>query len=62
MLIQKIFCLMKLEAGELELTYCSRMETFLAVIVLELVALLDQVSAEVVAAYFALTIAPHHWE
>ena len=62
MLIQKIFCLMKLEAGELELTYCSRMETFLAVIVLELVALLDQVSAEVVAAYSALTIALHHWE
>ena len=53
---------MKLEAGELELTYCSRMETFLAVIVLEVVALLDQVSAEVVAAYSALTIALHHWE
>ena len=60
MLIQKIFCLLKLEAGELELTYCSRMETFLAVILV--VALLDQVSAEVVAAYFALTIALHHWE
>ena len=58
MLIQKIFCLMNLEAGELELTYCSRMETFLAVIVV--VALLDQVSVEVVAAYSALTIVLHH--